>query len=139
LDSSVVLTVEASYCIGTTCRLSGAGRTKPISRGGTCGLARSPGSCHFVRLIIFVGIHVAKAMTGGPTASYGKHGKLQNPFPPRRQTKPVITTRNNGIASFVAEKNFSPKNSDFALRFAPRVSYRNWSGGPRPARFTGSR
>ena len=60
---------------------------------------------HFVRLIIFVGIHVAKAMTGGPTASYGKHGKLQNPFPPRRQTKPVITTHNNGIAPFVAEKN----------------------------------
>jgi hypothetical protein len=84
---------------------------------------------HFVRLIIFVGIHVAKAMTGGPTASCGKHGKLQNPFPPHRQTKPVITTHNNGIASFVAEKILSPKNSDFALRFAPRVSNRNWSSG----------
>jgi hypothetical protein len=81
---------------------------------------------HFVRLIIFVGIHVARAMTGGPTASYGKHGKLQNPFPPHRQTKPVITCHNNGIASFVAEKSFNPKNSDFALRFAPRVSSRNW-------------
>jgi hypothetical protein len=69
---------------------------------------------NLVRLIIFVGIHIAKAMTGGPTASYGKHGKLQNPFPPHRQTKPVITTYNNGIASFVAEKIFSPKNSDFA-------------------------
>ena len=68
-------------------------------------------------------------MTGGPTASYGKHGKLQNPFPPHRQTKPVITTYNNGIASFVAEKIFSPKNSDFALRFTPRVSNRNWSRG----------
>jgi hypothetical protein len=78
-------------------------------------------------------------MTGGPTASCGKHGKLQNPFPPHRQTKPVITTYNNGIASFVAEKIFSPKNSDFALRFTPRVSNRNWSRGARPARFTGSR
>jgi hypothetical protein len=60
---------------------------------------------HFVRLIIFVGIHVVKAMTGGPTASYGKHGKLQNPFPPHRQTKPVITIHNNGIARLLPEKN----------------------------------
>ena len=44
LDSSAVVTVEAGYCIGTTCRLSGAGANQTISRGGTCGLARSPGS-----------------------------------------------------------------------------------------------
>jgi hypothetical protein len=69
-------------------------------------------------------------MTGGPTAFYCKHGKLQNPFPSHRQTKPVITTHNHGIASFVAEKIFSPKNSDSALRFTPRISNRNWSEGP---------
>ena len=48
-------------------------------------------------------------MTGGPTASYGKHGKLQNPFLPHRQTKPVITTHNNRIAPFVAEKKIQSK------------------------------
>jgi hypothetical protein len=44
-------------------------------------------------------------MTGGAAASHGKHGKLQNPFPPHRQTKPVITTHNKEIAPFVAKKN----------------------------------
>src|SRR5437667_12534404 len=86
---------------------------------------------HFVRLIIFVGIHVAKLMTGRPSASYGKHGNLQNPFHQTDKPNPSSLPTTIESLRLLRKKKFSPKNSDFALRFAPRLSNRNWSSAAR--------